>query len=64
MIVSKYFLVELKVSGKVKFLGTENNFLSYGPDVLQYLGASYDYGILSVEMIGSSILLNVLCYPV
>ncbi|KZS17670.1 putative Metalloendopeptidase [Daphnia magna] len=24
--------------------GTEANFLSYGPDVIQYLGASYDYG--------------------
>jgi hypothetical protein len=26
-------------------IGTEANFLSYGPDVIQYLGASYDYGI-------------------
>ncbi len=27
-------------------IGTEANFLSYGPDVIQYLGASYDYGTL------------------
>ena len=27
------------------YIGTEANFLSYGPDVIQYLGASYDYGI-------------------
>ena len=39
-------------------IGTEANFLSYGPDVIQYLGASYDYGIFFFNML----LLFFLCF--